>query len=194
MLNSYLDLKFEVIKRVDNSRYGNVDDIRLVNLGPIALFSIFKLTLGSGIHLEDISHAHIASSLYKQISSAKDSDDLSIGFNRDRKRRQNELFKSKKIKGNKHVRFMLKETFDFAEHQEKANFGLGNNLTPTRNQNNAVLQKAVAITDAKIKIDHFHLNVRQYTPSIQQQGNLSKQISSKTPTELRYIERSVFFN
>ena len=29
-------------------------------------------------------------------------------------------------------------------------------------------------------------------PSIQQQGILPKQVSSKTPTELRYVERSVF--
>ena len=43
LLNSYLDLNFEVIKKADDSRYGNGDEIRLVNLGPIALFSNFKL-------------------------------------------------------------------------------------------------------------------------------------------------------
>ena len=42
LLNSYLDLDFEVIKKGDNSRYGNGNDIRLVNLAPIALFSNFK--------------------------------------------------------------------------------------------------------------------------------------------------------
>ena len=44
LLNSCLHLYFEVIKKADNSRYGNGNDIRLVNLGPIALFSNFKLT------------------------------------------------------------------------------------------------------------------------------------------------------
>ena len=34
--------------------------------------------------------------------------------------------------------------------------------------------------------------VPHYIPSIQQQGILSKQILSKTPTELMYVERSVF--
>ena len=43
LLESYLDLSFEVIKKTDDSRYGNGDEIRLVNLGPIALFSNFKL-------------------------------------------------------------------------------------------------------------------------------------------------------
>ena len=44
LLYSYLDLNFVVIKRADNSRYGNGNDIRLVNLGLIALFSNFKRT------------------------------------------------------------------------------------------------------------------------------------------------------
>ena len=41
MLSSYLDLKFEVIKKADNSRYANGNGITLVNLGPITIFSIF---------------------------------------------------------------------------------------------------------------------------------------------------------
>ena len=48
LLNSYLDLNFEVIKKADNSRYGNGNYIGLVNLGPIALFSNFRLTKSSG--------------------------------------------------------------------------------------------------------------------------------------------------
>ena len=47
-LNKYLDLKFEVIKEADASRCGIGNDIRLVNLGPIALFSNCKLTTSSG--------------------------------------------------------------------------------------------------------------------------------------------------
>ena len=33
---------------------------------------------------------------------------------------------------------------------------------------------------------------QNYTPSIPQQAIISKQISSKTPTALQYVERSVF--
>ena len=44
LLNSYFDLNFKVIKRTDNSSYANGNDIRLVNLSPIALFSNFKKT------------------------------------------------------------------------------------------------------------------------------------------------------
>ena len=46
------------------------------------------LTTSSGRHLEDISNAHIVSLMYKLITSARGSDDLSIGFDRDRGRRQ----------------------------------------------------------------------------------------------------------
>ena len=192
LLNSYLDLSFEVIKRADNSRYANGNDIRLVNLGPIALFSIFKLTSHSGKHLEEIIHAHLVSLMYKVITSTKNSDDLSIGFDRSRARRQDEMTDNKRVKGKYHVKIMLKHIFGFAEHQEKATYGLGYKLTLTRNKDDAVIDKAGGIADARIRIDHIHWYVPHYTPSIQQQSILSKQILTKTPTELRYVERSVF--
>ena len=103
LLNSYLDLNFEVIKRADNSRYANGNDIRLVIFGSDCFFSNFKLTTSSGKHLEDISHAHIISLMYKLITSSKDSDDLSIGFDHSRNRRRDELALNKNIKGKYHL-------------------------------------------------------------------------------------------
>ena len=87
LLNSYLDLNSEVFKKADNSRCASGNDIKLVILGPIALFSNFKLTKNSGQLLEDISCTHIVSLMFKLIASAKNSDDLSIVFDRDRNRR-----------------------------------------------------------------------------------------------------------
>ena len=87
LLNSYIDLNFDVVHGVNNDRYANNTEIRLVNLGHIALFSNYKLTTGSGKHLEEVSHAHIVSLMYKLIKTAKGCDDLSIGFDRDRTRR-----------------------------------------------------------------------------------------------------------
>ena len=79
-LNSYLELNFDVLQAVVNNKYVDVNDIRLVNLGPSALLSNYKLTTSSGNHLEEISHAHIVSLMYELLTSSKDSDDLSIGF------------------------------------------------------------------------------------------------------------------
>ena len=124
LLNSYLDSNFVVIKKTDDSRYANGNDLKLVNLGRIALFIIFKLTTSSGKHLEDISHAHPVSLMYKLITS-KNSDDLSIGFDRSPNRRKDELALNKSVKGKFHVRIMLKDFFGFAEHQEKTTNSLG---------------------------------------------------------------------
>ena len=76
LFNSYLDLNFEVVRKADDSRYGNGNDIKLFNLGPIAMFKNFKLTTSSGKHLEDITHAHFVSLMYKLISSSRESDDF----------------------------------------------------------------------------------------------------------------------
>ena len=91
LLNSYLELNFGVLQAVTNNRYVDGNNIRLVNLGPIALFSNYKLTTSSGKHLQNIDHAHIVSLMYKLLTSSKGSDDLFIGFDRDSNRRQREL-------------------------------------------------------------------------------------------------------
>ena len=100
LLNSYLELNFDVLHAVNYNRYVNANDIRLVILGPIALFSNYKLTTSSGKHLEEISHAHIVSLMYNLLTSIKDGDDLSIGFDRNRGRRKNELTNNKIVKVN----------------------------------------------------------------------------------------------
>ena len=93
LLNGYLELNFEVIKKNDNSRYANGNDIRLVDTGPIALFSNFKVTTSSAKQLEYIIHAHRESLRYKLLISSNDSDDLSFHFDRDRNRKQNQINK-----------------------------------------------------------------------------------------------------
>ena len=91
--------------------------------------------------------------MYKLITSGRNTDDLSIAFDRDRGRRQRELTNKKTIKGKYHVTILLKDIFGFAEHQEKGTFGLVYKLTLTRNSDNAVLNKGNAINLAKIKIN-----------------------------------------
>ena len=192
LLNSYLELNFDVLHAVTNNRYVVGNNIRLVNLGPIALFSNYKLTTSSGKHLENIDHAHIVSLMYKLLTSSKGSDDLFIGFDRDRNRRQRELTNNKTQKGKDHIRIYLKDIFGFAEYQDKGTYGLGYKLTLTRNTDNAVLNKDNTINNGKIKINAIEWYVPHYTLSMQQQAILSKQISNKLPTEIKYPGRSVF--
>ena len=130
--------------------------------------------------------------MYKLITSARDTDDLSIRSDRDRNRRRNELIYDRNTKRKYHVRVMLMVMFGFAEHQEKATFGLGYKITIIRNNDKSVLNKADATIVDRIKINGFLWCMPHYTSSISNQATLCKQILSKVPTELQYVERSVF--
>ena len=192
MLNSYLELIFDVFHAATNNRYVDGTDIKLFILGPIAFFSNYKLTTSSEKNLENIDHVHMASLMYKLIISSRGSDALSIGFYRDRNRRQRELTNDKTQKRKYHIRIYLKDVFGFAQYQEKATYGLGYKSTLTRSIDNAVLNKGNAINNGKIKINAIEWYIPLYIPSIQQQSIISKQILNKTPTQLQYPERSVF--
>ena len=100
LLNSCLELNFDVSHAATNNRYVEGNDIRVVILGTIGFFSNYKLTTSSGKHLENIDHAHIVSLMYKLLTSSKGSDYLSICFDRDRNRRQRELNEINLKKGN----------------------------------------------------------------------------------------------
>ena len=130
--------------------------------------------------------------MYKLLISSKDSNDLSISSDRSRNRRKDGLDQNKNVKGKYHLRIMLKDVFGFAEHREKATYGRGYKLTLTRNKVEAVIDKAGGFADARNKTDHIHWYLPFCNPSMQQQSKKSKQILNKTPTELRYVERSVF--
>ena len=192
LLNSYIEINFDVLKAATSNRYADTDDIRLINFGPIALFSNYKLTTSSGKHLENIDHAHVVSLMYKLLSSSRDSDDLSIGFHRSRDKRKLELLDNKTQKGKFHLRIYLKDVFGFAEYQETGTFGLSYRLTLTRNSDNTVLNKNNATANAKIKISGIEWYVPHYEPSLEEYTKLQTQIKNKTPTNLHYPERSVF--
>ena len=103
LLGSLLRANFDVLHAATNNSYIDGDDIRLVNEGPIALFSNYKLQSSSGKHLEEINHAQIVCLGYKFITSARKTDIfLSNGFDGDRGRKQRE-----------------KDISGFAQHQEK---------------------------------------------------------------------------
>ena len=104
VLKSFLDLNIDVLNAATNNRHVDGNDIRLVNLGPIALFSGCKLTSSLGKHSKDINHAQIVCLMYKLITLSRRSDDLSISLDRSHDRRQRELTNNKNIKRNYYVR------------------------------------------------------------------------------------------
>ena len=86
---------------------------------------------------------------------------------------------------------MLDDIFGFCKNQLKATCGLGYRLT-FKKIDNAVLNKSNAISNAKIEINSVDWYVKNYTQSIEEQRILMTQIVNKTPTDLEYVERSVF--
>ena len=109
MKNSYLDLAFSVTHRAGaHARYADGDHIRLVNLGPIALFNKNRITKSSGKEIEEMDNAHVVCLMHKLMSSSRDSDDLSTGFHRSNPVRERELTDNKTTKGNYRVRIYLK--------------------------------------------------------------------------------------
>ena len=104
--------------------------------------------------------------MYKLITSSKDSDDLSMGFDSSRNRRKDKLTNNKNIKGKHHLRIMLRDVSCFAECQEEAFYGVGYKLTLIRNKDEVITDKTPDIANARIEIDHIQWYVPHYTRSI----------------------------
>ena len=77
------------------------------------------MTTSSGKHLEDIDHTQIASLLCELITSSKDSDVLSIGFDRNGYKNGEQLTNNKNQKGKNHIRLMPRDAFDLLNTKEK---------------------------------------------------------------------------
>ena len=68
-----------------------VDQSKLVNLGPIALKIYYRLTSSSGKQIGYFENAQIACLIKKILLNRKGSDDLSIGFHGSNEGRDQEL-------------------------------------------------------------------------------------------------------
>ena len=71
LLNSNFDLYFDERHAATGNRYVDGNDIRLVTLGPIDLFSSYRVKTSSGKHLQDISHEYKVSLRYYLITSTR---------------------------------------------------------------------------------------------------------------------------
>ena len=96
---------------------------RLVESGPTALYSEFRIETSSEKKSESIGHRHVASLMYKILNSSFGQNDLSIGFESSSARRQGELSKGAgnplaiKIRRSFHIRIYSKDVFGFVEPQ-----------------------------------------------------------------------------
>ena len=200
VLGSYLQSNFDVLHPATGNRYADGNDIKLAKLGLLGVFSNYKSTTSSGKILEEISYAHIASLMYKLITGAKDSDDLSIGFDRDRGRRQEELTNNTNQKGKNRAGIYIKDIFGSAETCGKATYGLSYTINVTRNTDKAVSNKDIANNIGKNKITSIEWFVPHIISSFSQPAIITNPILSETPTgtsicsEICFHERSIYSN
>ena len=85
----------------------------------MAIFSSFEMTASSGNYLEAISHAHKFSLVFALTTSNKGSDDLSIGFDRDRNRRRDDLTNNKTVNRKCQLRNLLTVFLDLQNNRKK---------------------------------------------------------------------------
>ena len=83
------------------------------------------MTSSIGKEIEELDNAHVSCLMYKLISSSRDSDDLSIGFQGRIDGREKELTNNNITKGNYLVRNFSKVVFGFAEQQDSCTYSLG---------------------------------------------------------------------
>ena len=138
MKENSIELDFNVNHRAGaHARFADNDHIRLVNLGPIALFIIYRLSISSGKELE-FDNAHVICLMYKLMSNSRDSDDSAIGFQRNIDVRERELTNNKTTKSNYHVSIFLKDVFGFAERHDNCSYCLVYKLTLQRISDNHI--------------------------------------------------------
>ena len=124
--DSYFQIVFNVTHRAcAHARYADGDLIKLVNLAPIVQFHKNRLTSSSGEEIEEIDISHVICSMYKTLSSSRDSDVLSFCFHRSIDARERELTNKKATNGNCHVRNFSKDVFGLEERQDSCTYGLG---------------------------------------------------------------------
>ena len=196
--DSYIELDFNVFhENGAQVQYAEGDHIKLVNLGPFAFFDKYRFTNSSGKEIEETDNSHVICLMYNFLSSSRDSDGLSKGFDRSFEAGEAELTNDKTNKGYYHGRNFLKDVFGLAEYRDNCTFVFGYKLKIQRNSDNHVLSHPAAANDAaKLAlagrgiIDDISLHVPHYTSNISNQNLMLRHIVSRAATELSYIKRS----
>ncbi len=194
--DSYLKVELQVVKNADDTLYADGNGICLINLAPAALFSEMTLSTSSKKVIERVEQVHIATLMYKMLSSGE--GDLMTFFEKDTQdaavvntERRNRLLNNTPEKGTVFVRLPLKYMFGYVNHQDKITYGLGYNLRMRMNDHANVIFRTIADV-AKLTINAVSLYVSHYTPSVENQAYVTDVVLNKRPISQGYPERKMF--
>ena len=114
---------FDLLREKDNERFLAAVSKTLVYMAPIALFSEKKL-LTKRKELENIDHTQIVFLMYTLSTTPTSYEDLFFGFVHHNNNPAEQCNANIKNLGGKHVKKLVKDLFDFAEHHEQATLAL----------------------------------------------------------------------
>ena len=187
---SELQMEFEVLKTA-GTRYADADDIRLVNLAPLALFSEMRLKTSSDKTLEKVGHLHTNILMHKLLTSTHENE--AAGFIKDADKRKDQLLTNNPTKGYMSYRIDMKDIFGFIECSEKYTYGLGYILEFRRKSDDAAIVRDNGLAAAKIDIKRLSWIIPSITPSNENQLVMQKHLANNDHFEYFYLEKKTFY-
>ena len=195
--NSYLEIEF-VVSDDAGGVFANDANIRLVNYGIMALFSLVKLETSGGRTIEYIDHCHPNLLMYKLLTS--NDDEYESGFVKNQGNRDSQL-KGDHIaaqRGHMYMMIKMSDLFGFVNDLEEIINGLGFKLILKRNNNDRALFRVNANpgavgNDGNIDIRDISCCVPSIDPSNDNRIIVQKGLSKKNNVDFSYYERKIFY-
>ena len=207
---SFLIIEGE-LKKNDNNRYADDDQIALTNNGMMHLFKRIRYDL-SGQEIENIMNVGQATTMlgllkypddfskskglnqlwYKDTTNTTIIDNANTNFNAGFKIRHDYIITNSRPRGSFSFRIPLKHIFGFCGDYDKVVYGLKHNLTLTRNDDNEAIYRGAnaaaggALTAGKVVLSKISWFMPHVTPADKDKMELYKIIERKEKIPVGY--------
>ena len=207
---SFLIIEGE-LKKNDNNRYADDDQIALTNNGMMHLFKRIRYDL-SGQEIENIMNVGQATTMlgllkypddfskskglnqlwYKDTTNTTIIDNANANFNAGFKIRHDYIITNSGPRGSFSFRIPLKHIFGFCGDYDKVVYGLKHNLTLTRNDDNEAIYRGAnaaaggALTAGKVVLSKISWFMPHVTPADKDKMELYKIIERKEKIPVGY--------
>ncbi|XP_004211318.1 uncharacterized protein LOC101240550 [Hydra vulgaris] len=189
--------------KADGTSYANADAVTLVNNGLMYLFTRAEYQL-SGQTVENINNLGRTTTILgllkypinfqnvqgmNQLRYKDSSTTAAIATNLGFAARQSYLIQEPNTKGKFSFCVPLKHIFGFCDTYDKAFYGLIHTLTLIRESDNNAIFRAAGTAAGQVNLTKVSLFMPHIKPSLEYELKLNKEIESKVPLPLSYIER-----
>ena len=195
--DSYLEIEF-VVSDDAGGVFANDANIRLVNYGMMALFSLIKLEISGGRTIEYIDHCHPNLLIYKLLTSTVDEYESGIVRNQGNRDSQLKVDHIAAQRGHMYMMVKMSDLFGFVNDLEKIIYGLGFKLLLKINNNDRALYRVNAnpgaiANDGNREIRDISWCVPSIDPSNDNRIIVQTGLSKKNNVDFSYYERKTFY-